>query len=103
MNLFAEGGPLFMSILTIILLALIYAAWKFPDWVKEIGLLGLAFGILGQVIGLYEAFNAIASMGDVSQAMLAGGLKVTSISTIYGLLIYILSLVIRIIIKPRLN
>jgi hypothetical protein len=35
----------------------------------------------------------------VSQAMLAGGLKVSSITSIYGLLIYIVSLLIQIVKK----
>ena len=77
--------------------------WKFPQWIKEVGLLALSFGILGQVIGLYSAFKAIEQMGQVSQEMVVGGLKVSSVTTMYGLIIYILSLILRLINKPRLN
>jgi len=59
------------------------------------GLLALATGILGQVIGLYKMFEGIEMMNGVSPAMIAGGLKVSSITTLYGLLIYILSLGLR--------
>jgi len=38
-------------------------------------------------------------MGGVSQAMLAGGLKVSSITSIYGLIIYIVSILIQIVKK----
>lgn len=92
-----------MSLLTILLIALIISAFKFPEWINEIGLLALAIGALGQIIGLYGAFKGIEEMGEVSQQMMAGGLKVSSITTIYGLIIYIISLVLRIINKPRLN
>ena len=56
----------------------------------------LAFGFLGQLIGLLGAFEAIEA-GGVSQSILAGGLKVSSITSIYGLLIYCISLIIRIL------
>lgn len=103
LDLFYQGGTLFMSLLTILLIALIISAFKFPEWINEIGLLALAIGALGQIIGLYGAFKGIEEMGEVSQQMMAGGLKVSSITTIYGLIIYIISLVLRIINKPRLN
>jgi len=102
-DLFYEGGTLFMSILTILLIALLVSFWKFPEWIKEIGLLALSFGILGQIIGLYGAFKGIEQMGQVSQEMMAGGLKVSSITTIYGLMIYILSILLRLINKPKLK
>ena len=101
-ELFYMGGPLFMSLLTLCLAGLLVCAWKFPEWVKEVGILALALGILGQVIGLYSAFEGIEQAGGVSQEMLAGGLKVSSITTAYGLIIYILSIVLRMVNKPRL-
>lgn len=94
-DLFYQGGPLFMSILTLLLLAVLVSFWKFPKWTKELGILALAIGILGQTIGLYSAFKGIEQMGEVSQAMMVGGLKVSSITTIYGLLIYIVSILLR--------
>ena len=35
---FIEGGIGFMSVLTVLLVAIFFAAWKAPRWVKEIGL-----------------------------------------------------------------
>ena len=55
-------------------------------YLKECGTLALALGVLGQLIGLYEAFEAIQSMGSVSTAMLVGGLKVSMVTTLYGLI-----------------
>ena len=40
--------------------------------------------------------------GDISFSLLAGGLRVACIPVIYGMLIYLLSLVIRMVQKPRI-
>ena len=85
-----------MGMLTLIFIALIVAA-VLKKGVKEIGLLALAMGFLGQLIGLMGAFDGIEAMGGVSQSMLAGGLKVSSITSIYGLFIYIISLIVQVV------
>lgn len=85
-----------MGMLTLIFIALVVAAVLKKD-VKEIGLLALALGILGQLIGLMGAFEGIEAMGGVSQSILVGGLKVSSITSIYGLLIYIVSLIVQVV------
>ncbi|MEP4533219.1 MAG: MotA/TolQ/ExbB proton channel family protein [Cyclobacteriaceae bacterium] len=108
-DLFVMGGPLFMGIITITFFAAIVVALRAAltiskdqadetelhqriGLVKSIGLLAVVLGVLGQTIGLFSAFEAIEQMGSVSPAMLAGGLKVSSITTIYGLVCYVLSL-----------
>ncbi|RAI84369.1 MotA/TolQ/ExbB proton channel family protein [Algoriphagus yeomjeoni] len=99
-HLFNAGGPIYMSILTILLLTVILSIFKFPKWTKEIGLLALAVGILGQVVGLYGIFEGIESMGgNVGQAMIVGGLKISMITMIYGVIIFIVSLLGRLINK----
>ncbi|WBL41729.1 MotA/TolQ/ExbB proton channel family protein [Algoriphagus halophytocola] len=99
-HLFNAGGPVYMSILTILLLTVLLSVYKFPKWTKEIGLLALTVGILGQVVGLYGVFEGIESMGgNVEQAMIVGGLKISMISMIYGVIIFIVSLLGRLINK----
>ena len=66
---------------------------------KDTGLLALVTGAFAQFLGLYEAFSAIEQMGTVSQAMLIGGLKVSSITTLYGMLIFILTYLLTIGVK----
>ncbi|NBC64295.1 MAG: hypothetical protein GVY07_01360 [Bacteroidetes bacterium] len=103
-DLFYMGGPLFMGLLTIILVALIATAVysfvkinrdgsspKSVSLVKEIGIFGFVFGIFGQFLGLYQAFTAIEAAGDVSPALLAGGLKVSMITTLYGMIIFVIA------------
>ena len=82
-----------MGILTVLLLGVIWSAWK-GGALKELGLLALAIGSLGQLIGLYHAFSVMEGF-EASQGLIAGGLKVSLTPTLYGLLIYILSLVLR--------
>lgn len=101
-TLFIEGGAFGMTILSIEFILLILAAWKAPAWVKEIGLLALMTGAFWTMLGLYQMSDVLGEIGDVSTAILAGGFKVAMISALYGGIIYMVSLVIRIIQKPRI-
>ena len=91
-----------MSILTLLLIALFFAAWKAPAWVKEIGLIALAFGFLGSFIGVMQAADIIQTHGDIAPNIIWGGMKVALITCVYGLIIFIVSLILRIIQKPRI-
>ena len=51
-------------------------------------------GILGQLIGLLMAFQAIEGANDISPAILAGGLKVSMITTLYGIFINLLAILL---------
>lgn len=101
-ELFLKGGAPYMTLLTLILLALLLAAWKAPAWVKEIGLIALIVGVLSTFLGFYIAADDISKAGDIPQGIIWGGLRVAVITTMYGLFIYLLSLIIRIIQKPRI-
>ena len=106
-----EGGIEFMSILFLLFLAVlgtgVVALIKKKEplqrdkWIKinqDLALFALVWGILGQTIGLFQAFQAIEEVGEVSQALLAGGLKVSSYTTLYGLLIFLIGKIFKIII-----
>ena len=102
-DLFSQGGPFWMSLLTILLVALLFAAWKAPRWVKEIGLAAPVVAILSVLFGLYNTFDTLGqAAGAISPGVLFGGLQCCTIPIIYGLLIYLVSLIIRIIHKPRI-
>lgn len=103
---FIEGGLPFMLTLFIVNLVIIYfiirkimdlyikipsERHKLKNGLPEIlqlATFALFAGILFQVIGLYQALDAIEQVGQVSQAMLAGGLKVSAITTLYGAFIF---------------
>ena len=111
---FMEGGIGFMSVLTILLVAIFFAAWKAPRWVKEIGLFALAFGFLGQLLGIFQVISVLRDLAAEKGAeisgitdllplgVLLGGLKVTMNCLIYGVIVYLVSLVVRVVKKPRL-
>ena len=101
-ELFVMGGIRWMTALTLILLALLLAAWKAPAWVKEIGIIALAVGVLGTLIGFYVAAADISKAGAIHPSIIWEGLRIAVITLIYGLEIYLVSLVIRIIQKPRI-
>lgn len=63
---------------------------------------GFADGYFYQLLGLFLALDAIQQAGDISLSLLAGGLKVSFISVMYGMLIYAASLVIRMLQKPKI-
>lgn len=57
---------------------------------SEISILGLVIGLLGSIIGLIEAFDAIESLENINSNMMAGGLKVSFLTTLFGSVTFIL-------------
>ena len=68
---------------------------KMIGYVKAIGLFALIVGILGQLISLFSAFRAI-EIGAVkaTPSLISSGFQVSMITTLYGILIYALSVII---------
>lgn len=115
-DLFIIGGSLFMGILTILLI--ITAAWIIYHFIiaynskqtnqekllrkigygKSMGLFTMFVGIVGQMVGLYNMFSAIEEAIEkaieVTPKMIYGAIKVTMISTFYGILIYLFSIML---------
>jgi hypothetical protein len=114
--LFIKGGPFFMWVLTILLTVTI--AWiiyhfilgycfKQTDKVislrklsygKSMGLFALITGILGQIFGFSVFFSLLeegaAKSIDYAPSAIFRGLEATIIVTIYGILIYLLSILL---------
>lgn len=102
------GGMLFMTILSISLTTIIavtilnimrllrnnYQPEKQMLTIKDIkaiGIFAIVWGIFGQSIGLFSALQALEGSPDISPAMIYGGLKVSFITTLYGMFIFLLS------------
>ncbi|MBP3534312.1 MAG: hypothetical protein J6J75_08440, partial [Alistipes sp.] len=103
-ELFMDGDWVVMSLITLMLVAIFFAAWKAPAWVKELGLLALTIGLGYFMIGVYGVSDFIANTAlHVNQHILCSGLRVAMIAPTYGLFVYGVSLIVRIVQKPRLG
>ena len=60
-------------------------------YIKSLGLFALVLGMLGQFLGLFQAFQIIGSGMDLSPAIIANGVKISLITTIYGAVIFLVS------------
>lgn len=113
-DLHIEGGifftfPLFLmlavnfSVLIYLVIAQVQKKQFNTKWleaVKQIGGLAAAWGVLGTIIGLFNAFDAIEAMDSmIEPQMIMGGLKVAVITAIYGISIFCLSMLACIILK----
>ena len=84
-------------------------SWK---WGVGFRRFALVFGFLSMILGISQvlsylrdtaATQSATSIGDlIPLRILFSGLKVTLIPTIYGSIIYLISLIVRVIQKPRL-
>ena len=101
-----------MSILTLCLLVILVLAFYYGTkvfkadassdpllrhrlkYIISVGILSLVLGIFGNLLGLYSALVAIKKAGHVSMEVMAGGLKISLITPMYGFMIFILSLLI---------
>ena len=107
-DIHVEGGMPFMAPLSFIFLTIIGLIAsailsairkkrmneKILEFMRQLGGLALAFGTFGTIIGLYFAFKSLAEMKETLPLnVIMGGLKVGLITVIYGLIIFLISLV----------
>jgi hypothetical protein len=92
-----------MTIITVFLILLFLAAWKAPRWVREIGIGALVVSAFWSGIGIFRVFGLAEQFGaEVTEGIMYGGLRIAMIAFLYGLIVYFISLVIRVIQKPRI-
>ena len=56
------------------------------SWIALFIAIAPMFGFLGTVIGMVQAFDDIEKAGDISPTVVAGGMKVALITTVFGLI-----------------
>ncbi len=111
---FNEGGPFIMTLILIaLILSIVFMSIGFINLKKkpmtskkmtrliaDVSLLGLVLGFLGSILGMIEAFDAIEGFNDsVNSLMIAGGLKVSFLTTLFGCFVFIISRIGIIILK----
>ena len=117
-----DAGGVFMTPLTLlgvvaILLAIkkgvdVYINAELPaashrssvNIILQLGILSFFLGILAHALGLIDMLQAIEQMGGgVSPALIAGGLQVSMIASIYGLLILMVTFIAWALLKNRVD
>jgi hypothetical protein len=109
MELFAEGGYMMWVIALAGALVFGFAARAAPavfgrartsgvttyvDAVLFWGGFALAAGFLGTAVGLYMMSRAAEAAGEVAASLMWGGLRVTMITTQFGLLVFLVALLL---------
>ena len=56
------------------------------SWISLFIALAPMLGFMGTVIGMIQAFDAIEAAGDISPSLVAGGIKVALLTTVFGLI-----------------
>lgn len=106
------GGP-FMTVITVMgLLMLVLAGIKIYQMavlkhydlklvglIRMAGLFAAAFGVLSQIIGIVQALEAIRAASDISAEIVMGGAIVSFYSTIWGLIVLLVSLPVYYVLK----
>lgn len=64
------------------------------SWITLFIALAPMLGFLGTVVGMVQAFDAIEVAGDISPTVVAGGMKVALLTTVFGLIVAIILQVI---------
>ena len=98
---FVDGGPVITIVIFIVMLVIIGLLVKAflekeenrktTSLIANLAWFALAWGYMGRTFGLIMAFDKIAAAGDISPAMMAGGLKMALITPLMGLFAFILA------------
>ncbi len=102
-DMFVNGGIVSMSIITLLLILLFFAVWKAPRWIKEIGLAAPVLSVIMVLAHWCQAASAVIKCnGDIHPNIIWAGIRYSCILIVYGLIVYLISLILRIMLKPRI-
>lgn len=77
---------------------------KLSGYIRSVALFALVFGIFGQIMGLVDIFDFLAHQNsEIAPAILAKGIKITCWTTLYGIVIYLVSILITLGLRLGLN
>ena len=106
-ELFIQGEPFYMGLLSLVLLAMLVLATQpyhslLPaksfnkdrsirnKSIRSLGLFALIFGVFLQLLGLYGALESIRDWGEVEAGLLYEGLWISAIPLFYGAIIFVI-------------
>lgn len=99
---FLQGGLSGMCVITLILVAIFFAAWKAPAWVRNLGRLGFMAGFIWTMMGIFQMLDYLGQNPETGAGIIYGGLKVAMIPLLYSCFVYVVALIINTVQKPRL-
>jgi len=111
LSIISDGGPVFMIplvLLMVVVIILLVVALsgkmsinKASKLIGHVSLFALVWGFLGSTLGLISAFDAIESVGGISEPMMASGLKIALLSTLFGLITFLIGRAVIIILTLK--
>lgn len=100
---FMAGGWHFMALITLALICALFAAWKAPAWVKPLGKVAIAIGILSFLMGVQDMADCCAKMGsEIPFSVYCSGFKVALIAPIYSIIVYVIITIADTVRRPRI-
>ena len=90
-----------MSFLTLLFILVIIASNKRKHLVRSLGFLAFIVGMLSSFLGIYSAVTVIEQVGNASPTIVAGGVKTALTTFIYGIFIFVVSIVLDILNKNK--
>ena len=100
---FMAGGWHFMALITLALICALFAAWKAPAWVKPLGKVAIAIGILSFLMGMQDMADCCAKVGsEIPFSVYCSGFKVALIAPIYSIIVYAIITIADTVRRPRI-
>ena len=100
---FMAGGWHFMALITLALICALLAAWKAPAWVKPLGKVAIAIGILSFLMGVQDMADCCAKVGsEIPFSVYCSGFKVALIAPIYSIIVYVIITIADTVRRPRI-
>ena len=100
---FMAGGWHFMALITLALICALFAAWKAPAWVKPLGKVAIAIGILSFLMGVQDMADCCAKAGsEIPFSVYRSGFKVALIAPIYSIIVYVIITIADTVRRPRI-
>ncbi|MBE6200324.1 MAG: hypothetical protein E7138_08555 [Rikenellaceae bacterium] len=100
---FMAGGWHFMALITLVLACALFAAWKAPAWVKPLGKVAIAIGVLSFLMGVQDMADCCAKVGsEIPFSVYCSGFKVALIAPIYSIIVYVIITIADTVRRPRI-
>jgi hypothetical protein len=102
-EIFMAGGWHFMAIITLVLVCALFAAWKAPAWVKSLGKVALAVGVLSFLWGVKDMAEVCQEVGPKFPfPVYCGGFRVALIAPLYSIIVYVVITIVDMVRRPRI-